>query len=233
MYKIYPVKSLVFLTALITLFVFLAIELLTSAFGMEIRLLAIPGIVWLIMVAFTVNPIWRFFWKCSKKVSFLNLNKRVFPDLNGEWEMALESNWSRQEQILDAAFDQRQSFDMRTCGEDDLKPLWKMQLLAKIEQSWWSIKITVTNPNQDSPIRKSQTYIVNPRKKGEREPASLCYFYDQVNDTDNLADDPIFSAAACLSYDETNDCLEGTFWTARQWRRAINTAGRLTLKRKQ
>lgn len=231
MYRIYPVKSLVFLIALVTLFVFLAIEVLTNAFGIEIRLLAIPSIVWLIMLALTINPIWRFLWKCSEKISFLNLNNRVFPDLNGKWDVILESNWSRQEQILDAALHKQQSFDIRTCGVDDLKPLLKMQLLAEIEQSWWSIKITVTNPKQDSPIKKSQTYIVNPRKKGEREPASLCYFYDQENDTDNLADDPIFSAAACLSYDEASDCLEGTFWTARQWRRAINTAGRLTLKR--
>ena len=104
-------------------------------------------------------------------------------------------------------------------------------LKAEIEQSWWSIKITVTNPRQDTPIKESQTNIVILRKKSEGQPSSLCYFYDQTNDTDNQADDPEFSASACLSYDYKRDILEGTFWTERQWRRAMNTAGRLTLKR--
>ncbi|WP_067739226.1 hypothetical protein [Novosphingobium naphthalenivorans] len=232
MHKIFPVRSFAYLISVLTLGIFLIIELATNAFGLEVRLLAIPGIVWALMIALSFNPIWRAVWKLSKKVAFLpDLNVAVFPDLNGTWDMQLESNWSRQEQLLEASTDRRKSFDIRKCDAEELAPLMSMTLRAEIEQNWWSIKMTVTNPNQDSPIKESKTYIAIPRKKSEHTPASLCYFYDQTNETDSLSDDPIFSAAACLSYDEGRDRLEGTFWTARQWRRAINTAGKLTLIR--
>ena len=232
MYKIFPIKSLAYLISVLTLGVFLAIEIATDAFGIEVRLLAIPGIVWLIAVGLSFNWIWRPVWSFTKRVSFLpDLNALMFPDLNGKWVMQLESNWSRQLQILKAAGESEASFDPRKCEPEELAALMPMELQAEIEQTWWTIKITVINPTGDSPIKESKTYIVIPRKKTENEPPSLCYFYDQTNDTDNLADDPIFSAAACLAYDIKADQLEGTFWTARQWRRAINTAGRMTLSR--
>ena len=232
MYRIFPARSFAYLVAMLAVGVFLVIELATDAFGIEIRILAIPGIVWGILIALSFNPVWRPVWAFTKSVSWLpDLNDKVFPDLNGEWGMELESNWSRQEQLLEAASDRGKSFDPRTCKADELAQLKPMNLKAEIEQSWWSIKIAVTNPAADSPIKESKTFIVMPRKKTENEPPSLCYFYDQTNDTDNQADDPVFSAAACLTYDGRADCLEGTFWTARQWRRAINTAGRMVLTR--
>lgn len=232
MYRIFPARSFAYLVAMLTMGVFLIIELATDAFGIEVRILAIPGIVWGILLVLSFNPGWRPVWAFTKGVSWLpDLNDIVFPDLNGEWNMRLESNWSRQEQLLDAASDNRRSFDPRTCKEDELAPLKSMNLKAEIEQSWWNINITVKNPTADSPIKESKTFVVMPRKKTVNEPSSLCYFYDQTNDTDNQADDPVFSAAACLTYNAKEDCLEGTFWTARQWRRAINTAGKIVLTR--
>ncbi|MBL4859164.1 MAG: hypothetical protein JKY36_08260 [Erythrobacter sp.] len=232
MYRIFPARSFAYLVAMLAVGVFLAIELVTDAFGIEVRILAIPGIVWGILLALSFNPIWRPVWAFTKSVPWLpDLNEKVFPDLNGEWDMKLESNWSRQEQLLDAACEGSKTFDPRTCDADELAPLKSMNLKAAIEQSWWSIKITVTNLAADSPIKESKTFIVMPRRKTANEPASLCYFYDQTNDTDNQADDPVFSAAACLTYSGDRDRLEGTFWTARQWRRAINTAGRMVLTR--
>lgn len=233
MYRIFPAKSFAYLVALLAVGVFLFIELVTDAFGIEVRVLAIPGIVWVLLLALTFNPVWRWFWARSREISWLpDLNDKVFPDLNGEWEVLLESNWSRQEQLLVAAADRRKSFDPRTCNAAALAPLKQMILKAEIAQSWWSIKMTVTNPAADSPMKESNTYIVMPRKKTENAPPSLCYFYDQTNDTDNQADDPVFSAAACITYDLKSNTLEGTFWTARQWRRAINTAGKITITKK-
>ena len=232
MYRIFPVKALIYAAALLAVGVFLVIEFATSAFGIEVRRLAIPSIVWAICVALTWNPIWRSVWALTKKVSWLpDLGDHVFPDLNGKWTMALRSNWSRQMQLLDAAADRRRSFDPRICDANDLADLMSVSLVAEIKQSWWSIKITVTNPRADTPIKESKSYIVMPRKRSETERPSLCYFYNQQNDTDNQADDPSFDASACLFYDIEKDQLEGTFWTARQWRRAINTAGTLTLDR--
>jgi|TARA_Y100000815_G_scaffold256499_1_gene264204 hypothetical protein len=232
MYRIFPVKALIYAAALLAVGVFLAIELVTSAFDIEVRRLAIPSLVWALCVALTLNPIWRWVWSVSKRFSWLpDLGYHLFPDLNGEWEMTLRSNWSRQMQLLDAAADRRRSFDPRTCEAGELAELLEVSLVAEIEQSWWSIKITVTNPLADTPIKRSTSFIVMPRKRSETQRPSLCYFYNQKNDTDNQADDLSFDAAACMFYDNEKDQLEGTFWTARQWRRAINTAGTLTLNR--
>ena len=102
MYKIFPLRSLTYLISFLTLTVFLVIELATDAFGFEVRLLAIPGIVWVILLGFAFNPIWRKIWSWSAKIPFIpDLNDKIFPDLNGEWEMLLESNWSRQEKTGD------------------------------------------------------------------------------------------------------------------------------------
>ena len=234
MYRIFPVKALIYAAALLAVGVFLAIEYATSAFRIEVRWLAIPSIVWAICVGLTWNPVWRWVWAVSKQLSWMpDLGHHVFPDLNGRWAMTLRSNWSRQLQLLDAAADRRRSFDARLCDANELADLLPVSLIAEIKQSWWSIKITVTNPRADSPIKESTSYIVMPRKGSEAERPSICYFYKQQNDTDNQADDLSFDAAACLFYDIEKDQLEGTFWTARQWRRAINTAGTLTLDRLQ
>jgi hypothetical protein len=232
MYKIFPEKALAYVISLLTVGVLLLVEFTTHAFGIKIKMLAVPGIVWLLLVGLAFNPIWRFLWRWSAKLPLIpDFNKVIFPDLNGTWTMRLESNWSRQEQLLESALGHSRSLDMLNCDAQELAPLKEMKLQAEIEQSWWSIKITVTNPKGDSPIKESKTYMVNPSRKTDRMPASLCYFYDQTNETDNVADDPVFNAAACLIYNEKANALEGTFWTTRMWRRAVNTAGRIVLSR--
>ena len=133
MYRIFPVKALIYAAALLAVGVFLAIELVTSAFDIEVRRLAIPSLVWALCVALTLNPIWRWVWSVSKRFSWLpDLGYHLFPDLNGEWEMTLRSNWSRQMQLLDAAADRRRSFDPRTCEAGELAELLEVSLVAEI-----------------------------------------------------------------------------------------------------
>ena len=70
MYRIFPAKSFAYLVALLAVGVFLAIELVTDAFGIKVRTLAIPGIVWLLLVGLTFNHIWR--WLCVCKGHFVS-----------------------------------------------------------------------------------------------------------------------------------------------------------------
>lgn len=187
---------------------------------------AIPAAAWILLNAILWNPIWRFLWK-----TFPKLNEWVFPDLNGTWEVELCSNWPRQEQLLDAAASNQLQIDMRHCPDADLAKLTPIVLRAEITQTWWSFEMVMYNPAGNTPIDKSNTISVDPIRKKGLLPPGICYFYKQTNATDNVSDDAEFYGAARLSYDFTTRRLTGLTWTARMWRRAMNTAGTITFTR--
>lgn len=193
----------------------------------EFKATAVPGVAWIALSLVIWNPIWRFVWR---KVPRLN---RWFPDLNGNWDVALESNWPRHQQLLEAAESPVRHFDIRHCPDDELAPLSKVQLKAVITQTWWVFEMRMFNPTGTSPIERSDTISVDPIGRMGQQQAGICYFYKQVNATDTVSDDTEFYGAARLFYDPDRDRLEGLFWTARMWRRAINTAGRVTMTRSQ
>lgn len=231
MYRIFPIRTIVILVATIALGLFL-IRGLALEYGIEVRIWAVVSLVWPVLLLLSVNWLWRKIWWVSKRVSLLpDLNEKVFPDLNGKWRVELQSNFSRQQQLLEAAKDRRKSFDPVTCSADQLAPLMPRELDAEIEQTWWSMKLTVTDTAESTPIKQSDTYHFMPIKKSEKHPASISYFFDQKNDTDEQSDVERFNGAATLEYNPQTDTLSGTFWTARNWRRAMNSAGQLTLHR--
>ncbi|TCV75938.1 hypothetical protein [Neorhizobium sp. S3-V5DH] len=199
---------------------------LPNILSVELRASSIPGVAWLLLNALLWNPVWRWFWR-----KFPILGKLIFPDLNGRWRVELASNWPRQQQLLDAAASKSVVLDMRQCSSDQLAPLTPVVLEAEITQTWWSFEMKMWNPKGNTPIDRSDTISVDPfPKKGLLAPG-ICYFYKQVNATDNVSDDNEFYGAARLEYDGSKDQLSGLAWTARMWRRAMNTAGPVTFKR--
>jgi hypothetical protein len=220
MYRILP-KRLIFIG-----FAWIVIGLLTIAYTLpqitnwQLRLSTIPALAWFGLNALLFNPIWRFFWR-----KFPKLNKWVFPDLNGHWDVELCSNWPRQLQLLEAASSPDQAIDLRTCPESLLAEMKPIKLRAEISQTWWSFEMKMYNPKGDTPIDRSDTISVDPFPGNGLKPPGICYFYKQVNATDNVSDDSEFFGAARLTYDFENDELAGLAWTARMWRRAMNTAG--------
>lgn len=192
----------------------------------EVKVTAIPAVAWILLNAILWNPVWRFLWK-----TFPALNDWVFPDLNGTWDVELCSNWPRQEQLLYAAASTENAIDMRHCGESELAKLTPITLRAEVTQTWWSFEMVMYNPAGDTPIDRSNTISVDPIRKRGLLPPGICYFYKQTNATDNVSDDAEFYGAARLSYDPKTDQLKGLTWTARMWRRAMNTAGTITFNR--
>lgn len=228
MYKVFEIKSLVVLLVWLTIGVSMVFDLVTDVLGLSLRMSFIPLAVWGVISTVAFNPVWRFFWK---RIPILE--KWAFPDLNGFWDVELKTNWSRQEQLMFAAKSKRSSFDILACDEDDLTALGSMHLRAEIYQNWLFIKIRIWNPAKDSPIKESKTSAVIPAKSGTMKAPSLCYFYDQTNETENLKDDVLFEGAACLEYNFETRCMSGTYWTARTWQRAVNTAGRIYYTRRE
>jgi len=172
-----------------------------------------------------LNPIWRFFWKVIPPL------RRWFPDLNGSWDVKLESNWARHKQVIAAAKSEIPAIDIQTCPEEELAPLTPISLRAEIRQTWWSFEMRLTNPRTDSPLKRSDVIILEPFAGKGLRPPTVCYFYKQENATDNVSDDNEFFGAARLTYDADCDRLEGVAWTARMWRRAMNTAAAISFTR--
>jgi len=228
MYRILPKKLLVIAIGWLVVSMVMLGQSLSQLLHFEFKLTAIPALAWLAVNLMLWNPIWRLLWK-----TFPKLNELVFPDLNGVWEVELCSNWSRQAQMLDAAASADTAIDMRRCDETELAPLTPIKLEAEIHQTWFGFEMLLYNPRSDTPIDRSDTISVDPfPSTGLRRPG-ICYFYKQVNATDNVADDAEFYGAARLEYDLKKDQLVGLAWTARMWRQAMNTAASITFRRKQ
>lgn len=193
----------------------------------SLRSTAIPSLVWLLFCLLFLNPVWRHLWR-----KFPSLNKLIFPDLNGEWDVELCSNWPRHLQVLEAAQSDTTTFDIRKCDMSELADLSPMMLRAEIYQTWWKIEMRLFNPAANSPIERSDAINVDPLMRDGLRSAGISYFYKQQNRTDQLADDIEFYGAARLEYDAVSDSLQGLFWTARMWRRAMNTGGTIKFSRR-
>ena len=106
-----------------------------------------------------------------------------------------------------------------------------IRLRAEFLQTWWSFQIHMWNPDGETPIKDSVTTYVEPFRRDRLNPPGICYFFKQVSQTANLADDTEFYGAARLTYDCATDQLAGLAWTSRMWLRAMNTAATITMKR--
>lgn len=226
MYRILPKKVVFFAFAWLVIGVYFIFDSLNGIFDASLRITSIPAIGWVLLNALLFNPVWRFVWKKIPK-----LQKLVFPDLNGKWKVELYSNWPRQLQLLEAAQSTDVILDMRGCSEGELAELTPMVLEAEISQSWWTIEMKLYNPENNTPIDKSNTISVDPfPRNGLRDPG-ICYIYKQENTTGNVSDDSEFYGAARLEYDIEKDQLKGLVWTARMWQRAMNTASKVNFSR--
>lgn len=226
MYRIFPKKVVFAFIAWIVIGVYVLFDFLGGVINSGLRISAIPVAAWMLTYILLLNPVWRFFWNILPI-----LNKWVFPDLNGKWRVDLHSNWSRQLQLLEAAKSKTELLDIRGCDESELAELTHKVLEAEISQGWWTFEMKLRNPDNDSPIEKSLTISIDPfRRDGLRNPG-ICYIYKQENDTDNVSDDAEFYGAARLEYDLEQDKLEGLVWTARMWKRAMNTASKAVFTR--
>lgn len=226
MYKILP-KQLIFVGfAWIVLGTYVLFSYLAT-WEISIRSSLVPLISWSVLNVIFWGPVWRFLWKRIPV-----LERWIFPDLNGSWDVELKSNWPRQKQLIEAALSTDEPIDIVHCDLQELAPLSSQMLKAKITQTWWKIEMTMWNPNEDSPIDRSDTICVEPFRQGGFRPPGICYLYEQANRSDrDVSDEGRFFGAARLTYDFQCQTLRGLAWTTRMWPRAINTVAELTFTR--
>lgn len=226
MYRILPKKLLFIFFAWIVVGLLWLGQNIPAGAPLDLKYSAVPAISWLVFSMLLWNPVWRQLWRWFPKVGQL-----IFPDLNGRWKVEICSNWPRQVQMLEAAASGKTKLDVRHCDPERLARLTPIILEAEIKQSWWGFEMRMWNPARSTPIKNSDTFSVDPYLGTGLRPHGICYFYKQENETDVVSDDAEFYGAARLEYNTETDELEGLVWSARQWRRAMNTAGTIRFSR--
>ncbi len=227
MYQVLGPKFIVLLVA------WAAVSLLTifGMIGISIHLRVIVTIVnVLILTVLLSNPVWRFIWNRTGPLGRW-LAKTIYPDLNGTYDVVLESNWPIVKRMLDAAVRQAEPFDPFS-RDQEAPPLLKVELEAVIEQTWFDISMWIYPKTADAVIKRSKTLATIPLKGSATIERELIYVFEQENDVRAPTDDAHHMGAARLKIDRSDHrILTGEYWNNRAWQRGVNAAGRLKLRR--
>ena len=195
----------------------------------SLRIVVVVVDILIITVLFS-NPIWRLIWNHTGPLGKW-LSKKIYPDLNGTYDVVLESNWPIVKRMLDASLKTSPPFDP-FAREQEAPPLLKVELEAVIEQTWFDITMWVYPKAQGAAIKRSKTLATIPIGGSGSIEKELIYVFEQENDTRAPTDDPYHEGAARLRLDRSDSGrLTGEYWNNRAWQRGVNAAGRLTLNR--
>lgn len=188
-------------------------------------------LIWGFLALIVVFQGWRVFWKLpwlGKKLSHT-----VFPDLNGDWTVIIQSNWLILDAMKEAAKSKKTSFD--PFKEGSLPELLESNFDVRIKQSWFSTNVEFL-PNEKTPLLKSNTISVE-FFKVDNGSKYVAWIFEVENKQDNsarlaLTDEQKYSGAATLALNEGASELSGQYWQNRSWNRGLNAAGLIVLRRK-
>jgi hypothetical protein len=218
---------------IVTLAAWAAVSLLTlfGLIGIPTSLRVIVAIVDVaILTVLFSNPVWRWLWN---RTGFLGrwLSKKVYPDLNGTYDVVLESNWPIVKRMLDASRKDAEPFDPFSRGQE-APDLLRVELEAVVEQTWFDITMWMYPKASGAVIKRSKTLATIPIRGGMTTEKELIYVFEQENDARAPTDDPYHEGAARLKLDRSDHkLLSGEYWNNRAWQRGVNVAGRLNLTR--
>jgi hypothetical protein len=160
-------------------------------------------------------------WRLDPIQSFL------FPYIAGEWEGQVSSNWPVVTAMSSAFID---GSEAHPSGDRDIEVLGTADKPIKvtIEADLFHIRMSLQTTDDYS---TSQTIFVTPRRS--LGVAELVYIYQ--NDTpvpvNTDALNHLGAAYLKIAFRDGERVMEGTYWTARNWTKGLNTAGRIVLHR--
>lgn len=153
----------------------------------------------------------------------------LFPYIAGEWHGTVSSNWPVVKAMMTAFTEgaparPASELDIGTTGTLD-KPI-----KVTIEADLFRISMHLQTTDDYS---TSYTLIVKPQRNGPRGLPRLLYIYQNDTPMPLNTDAHDHLGAAFLDIERKNGELElvGTYWTARNWTKGLNTAGRIILRR--
>jgi hypothetical protein len=163
-------------------------------------------------------------WRLRPAQAFL------FPYVAGEWTGSIASNWPVSKAMMEAFVN---GASPRPAAELDVQSLGTQEKPIKvtIEADLFHIAMKLETTDEYS---SSHTIAVRPQRHAPGGNPRLLYIYENDTPVPVHTDTSSHLGAACLSITGVDNAmvLEGTYWTARNWTKGLNTAGRITLRRK-
>src|SRR5260221_8411304 len=111
MFKLCPTRILVGIVGWLTVMVVLVLNALRTSLegvGVTAGFSLTVALVQLIFTLVFITPLWRVIWRWVPK-----LNEWIYPDLNGDWDVELQSNFPRIDALLNSAKGDAPSIDFR------------------------------------------------------------------------------------------------------------------------
>lgn len=227
MYQVLGWKFLVGVACWLMASIFLIAGYFSFPVNARIAVLAVD----MILLTMLAKPVWRFFWNSTGPLGKW-LSNKIYPDLNGTYDVVLESNWPVVKRMLDASRKDAERFDPFNLDQP-APDLQRVELEATIEQSWFDICMRMYPKEAGAVIKSSRTLVTVPLSSTPTKDKELVYLFEQENEQRAPTDDEHFCGAARLVIDPVlPGRLSGEYWNNRSWRRGVNAAGRLTLTRR-
>jgi hypothetical protein len=162
-------------------------------------------------------------WRLQPLQTFL------FPYVAGEWTGTISSNWPVSKALMKAF---TEGCSARPADELDVAILGTEEKPIKvtIEADLFRVSMKLETTDKYS---SSHTVVVKPQLHGPGGVPRLLYLYQNDTPVPLSTDSSSHLGAAYLDIKGQGDdmVMEGTYWTARNWTKGLNTAGRISLKR--
>lgn len=149
------------------------------------------------------------------QICHLPIVRKFFPPIDGEWRVAIQSNWNVVRQLT---------------GQAPSEALFAKQGKVTITSRLFSVRMRFQS---DDKYSKSSTMIVGVRRDSEHGGIELNYSYLNVTRNPELTDSGCHHGAARLEIHDENGAvtLDGEYWTNRNWNKGLNTAGLIAFVR--
>jgi hypothetical protein len=150
------------------------------------------------------------------------------PPMLGQWQGTIESNYSRLEALRNCARNQdRPPCDADSPDFQDNHPLLARGASLQVVGSLWRIKVILTTgPAADSHKGLRSESVVSRALRTEDGSIEVWYVYRAVNHHEPAGNDTEKHLGAAILSFTLNGC-SGVYWTERNWRKGMNTAGRM------
>ena len=197
---------------------------LRSPYAIVDAALTAIGIAGIILTLLNGTSLWRVLW--MPHVGALDLNRLVFPDLNGRWTGVILSN-GRLQGYEDGSNALSYADCIKWFGPYEEKSFVCLPITYDISMSLFAVSLQL-----DSGTLQSVSKGVSLKRRTERSRAQLTYLFD-VSTSEPQRNEAKFTGAASIEvFDSGKDLtLEGIYWTERNWPKGKQTGGRIKLIR--
>ncbi len=144
--------------------------------------------------------------------------KTLFPYIEGEWAVLIQSNWKKVREINDLADNEEQTSDPKTAKATIKARLFSVTLLLETDDKY----------------SESETIFAIPERNKKNGNTRLHYIYHNETRNPEETDCSRHYGAAYLDTKAPSTMpkrLEGVYWTNRSWHKGLNTAGSISFHR--